>query len=123
MTCQPRRLFCSGLAVASLTGAFSSDRTWYARFRLELDQPQIDLARRILEFVELSKDWNDRIVRNPAAPPDPAEFDVFSDLVNSNCWTAECDDGQLHPIAEAPVFFKEGEVSWRFMEGSNSTQR
>jgi hypothetical protein len=65
--------------------------------------------------VELSEDWNERIALNPESPPDPAELDVFSDLINSNCWAAECEDGRLLPIAEAPVFLKEGEVSWRFM--------
>ena len=111
---QSAKLLCSGVVVAVLKDAFESDGTWYAKFNLTLDSSEGDKAKRILEYIALSKDWNDRCARDPKNPPDEGEFNEFSDLIKPQCWSVEFKEGKSRFIAEAPIFLAQGEVSWYF---------
>jgi hypothetical protein len=90
-----------------------SDDTWYGSFEGAPRSQESPLLARILDFISFSEDWNGRVERNPANPPDASEFGRYSDLLTSGLWFTRSPQGDASHIAEAPVFFSGGEVTWR----------
>lgn len=98
-------------AVANVRDEFLHQGTWFGTFELLPAMPQG--AERVVEYVEFCIDWNER-ARQDAADAD--EFDKFSDLIGSHRWKTLDDSGALRQIEDAPLFFKDAEVSWRLAE-------
>ena len=63
------------------------------------------------------EDWNRREKEDPD-PPAVTELDVLADLIYGNQWTI-VSSSEDEPIKSrldgAPVFFPEGEASWRLV--------
>jgi hypothetical protein len=104
-------LWFDQVLVGRLRDVFSSDGTWYAAFEPSLLRPSGPLERRLAEFIEFCRDWNER-QRNDTDTPGPEEFDRFGELIRGG-WYARFPDAHTQPIDDAPVFFDGGEVSWR----------
>ncbi len=101
--------------VGIVRNAFCSDETWYGRFEMTADPEAGAVEREIADFVEFCIEWNER-ARACAETADPAEFNRFSAVVEDGRWQAVELDGTALRIAEAPVFFRGGDVTWRVSE-------
>lgn len=119
--CEPKHLVCQGCLVGDIDDPFFSDGTWYGSLTLRIGEAGNPPARRILEFISFSEEWNEATSRDLDDPPDASEFDRFSDLIQDGLWRAKCADGTERPIAAAPVFVKGGEISWQF-EGDSGVR-
>jgi hypothetical protein len=114
MTPDPK-LYYGALPVGTLRDVFESDGTWYGT--LDLDSgigskgQEDELSRRIAEYIRFAEEWNERAHR--VEPADASEFDQYSDLVKSRQWSTRDENGEVNQIADAPVFFTGGEVSWQ----------
>jgi hypothetical protein len=80
----------------------------FTKHALVNDEP---LVRRLRDFIQFCEEWNERTL-NKSHPPDPAEFDKYSDLLTSGLWITNEPTGEIRRIVEAPVFFKQNEVTW-----------
>jgi hypothetical protein len=103
------QLYYGTVLVGYIAVPFYSDRTWYGTFQpgsVATDDP---ISQRVTLFIEFCQDWHRRIKTGGNA----AEFDAFRDIVDSPLWQTVADDGARSPLAEAPVFFPEGVMSWR----------
>jgi len=69
------------------------------------------IQERLLSFIEFSEEWNERTKRNEAASPD--EFERYGDMLRSGLWLVKTRDGASERIETAPVFFRNGEISWQ----------
>jgi len=101
------------LKVGDIREAFCSDATWYGVFKPTIRPHDGDLAQRLLDFIAFCEDWNERVRRSSTGMPDAAVFDCFDDITRSGFWATETQLGQKSRIANAPVFFLGGEISWR----------
>jgi hypothetical protein len=111
------RLYLDDLHVADIQDAICISNTWFGFYQSVIEKDATaGLVRRILEFVEFSKDWNRRIKEQPEAPPDASEFDQFNDLIKSSRWSVESGEGKRSKIFEAPLFFGAHELSWRIVD-------
>jgi hypothetical protein len=108
-TCE---LHCGNLLVAIVHEPFESGSTWFGSVRVTLQAGDGAHAARVLQFIAFTIDWHARVERDPAHPPDPEEFDRFTDLVDSGVWFTRWPDGHEEPIGQAPAFAPGGEVSW-----------
>jgi len=105
-------LWYGPILIGNIVKAFESEWTWYGTLKREISSDQGPLARRLLDFIGFCKEWNER-ARNRSDPPDAAEFDQFSDLLQSGQWMTKDSSGRANIVAEAPVFFEGGDVTWR----------
>jgi hypothetical protein len=105
-------LWYGTMLVGQIKEAFSSDATWHGVFEPQVDPADGPVARRVWEFIEFCERWNDRVRASPEEPPDATEFDRYTDVLKSGLWRTKDALGQENQIAEAPVFFRGGEVSW-----------
>ena len=104
-------LVYGSLTVGHIKNAFLSDLTWYGLFQSLLRPTDSTLAGRILNFIDFTKQWNERVRRGQVA--DPTEFDQFGDIVKSGSWHVVNSQGIKIPILDAPVFFEVGDISWQ----------
>jgi|SRR6516165_1433529 hypothetical protein len=104
-------LFYGKVEVGVISGAFSSDDTWYGDFRAAITSEQGALQRRLCDFIGFCEEWNARCGRGEDA--DPADFDRYLDVLTSGLWCTRTQDGVVAKIDAAPVFFPDGDVSWR----------
>jgi hypothetical protein len=89
-----------------IEGAFWSDNTGYGVFRLaDASDPA---TRRMREFIAFSEEWHERL--RAEQPHDPAEFDAFRDIYESEAWHSIAPDGTTVRVC-GPVFVQ-GEVTW-----------
>jgi hypothetical protein len=102
---------CLGtIVVAKLSEAFFSDGVWYAKFRQVVSEMGDEHETRAAHYVAFSVEWNARVKAGAAA--DAAQFAMFSDLIKWGKWTARL-GGVVQSIEQAPVFYPDGDVSWR----------
>jgi hypothetical protein len=106
-------LYYGDCVIGHIRDVFYSDETWYGMFEKVRHSHENPLVDRILEFISFSEDWNGRVERNPQEPPDASAFGRYSDLLTSGLWLARSAEGDVWHIAEAPVFFPGGDVTWR----------
>lgn len=105
--------------IGAVRDPFHSDDTWYGVLDRTI-KPIGEAASRLIQFIEFCEDWNDRNLADPEHPPDPAEFDRFSDLIESELWVIKGGDGMDAQILKAPVFFASGEITWRGVASAKS---
>lgn len=107
------QLWYAGQVVGQITDVFFSDHTWFGSFHSSVAKDGQRVTARVIQFIEFCRDWNSRVESNPHDPPDPAEFDQYSDLLKSGLWSVKSAQGDVWQINEAPVFSRDGDVSWR----------
>jgi hypothetical protein len=66
-----------------------------------------------MAFLAFAEDWNDRWNADIDNPPDPAEFDAYSDLLQPNVWSLVATDGATYSLDNAPTFVGNKEISWK----------
>lgn len=98
------------VVVGIIDDAFESDCTWFGVFSPTI-KPDCTLHERLLEFINFSKDWNERERDNPI-PPDTVEWDRFRDLISSGLWQIVDSHDVVTSVAESPVFFEGGDITW-----------
>jgi hypothetical protein len=103
----------AGQVIGHITDVFFLDDTWFGSFRTDVRNCEQDMPERVMRFIEFCQDWNNRVESNPNEPPDPSEFDQYSDLLKSGLWSVKSAQGDVWHVAEAPVFSRDGDVSWR----------
>ena len=99
------------LTVGRISNSFCTDAIWYGDFEPTIKPADGELPKRLLDFIAFCKDWNER-ARN-ASGADAAEFDLYDDVIKSGLWATEAPVGERQRILDAPVFFHNGELSWR----------
>ena len=112
------KLFFDKLLVGEITDPFFSDGTWHGACCLLIDSKQGQTAKRILDYIEFSRDWNRRIAASPSNPPEASEFDRFHDVINSGLWSVEINNRERNRIINAPVFIEGKEMSWQVRQQS-----
>jgi len=109
------KLYYGSLLVGTIRNAFQSDGTWYGTTDLGPGVGSAaqggELSREIAEYIRFTEEWNERVHRGE--PADASEFDRYSNLLKSRQWSTRDEKGKVSHIAEAPVFFTGGEVSWQ----------
>ena len=105
------RLYYRDVLVGVIKNPFYSDDTWFGTFELGTEGRYAELERRVTDYIHFVEDWNERVRRDD--PADPGEFEQYSDLVQSGLWSTKDEGGVVSAIAEAPVFFRGGDISWR----------
>ena len=111
MATQDLTLLYGSLVVGRISKAFCSDATWYGLHRPLIEIKDGVLAHRLLDYINFSQDWNERLRKGLAA--DPAEFEHYADVIKSGLWSTDTTDGHRSSIIDAPVFFAGDEISWR----------
>ncbi len=106
------RLTYESTEIGVARDAFCSDDTWHGTFEMTADPAAGAVEQRLTTFVKFCMEWNER-ARAEADGADPAEFDRFSTTIRSGCWRAIQPDGTALALAESPVFFRSGDVTWR----------
>ncbi|SRR5579872_1429928 len=107
-------LYYGDIVVGDIAKAFCDDTTWSGVLKPAITVADGPLQKQLLDFIAVSEDWNERVRRDEEADPD--EFKRYGDLVTSESWTVKRDDRQVDRIATSPVFFRDGEVSWRLRD-------
>jgi hypothetical protein len=110
-----RDLWYGDILVGRISDLFYSESTWFGVFHLLAKPEAGELARRVVNFVLFCEAWNERLKNSNETggpPPEAAEFDDFSDIINSRSWTVRAPDGETAAIVEAPVFLRGGDVTW-----------
>jgi len=107
-----RTLFFGDLIVGTIRDAFESDGIWFGVLECQLSSTDGALARRVLDFIWFCEDWNERVRRDDPSS-NVSEFDAYADLLTSGRWATKTADGKTSQIDQAPVFFKNGEMSWK----------
>jgi len=103
------------LIVGQIKDPFCSDDTWHGNFDCQLQPADGPLAQRVLEFIAFCEDWNERVERDEPSAGDPAEFDRYSDVVDSGLWEVQTETGERHRLESAPLFVRGAELSWRLL--------
>jgi hypothetical protein len=106
-------LYYGKIRIGEITDSFSTDETWYGRFAGLSTQNESPIYVRIMNFIDFCRDWNVRVKRDTANPPDASEFDKFADLVSTDNWSVKSPSGSGYKLVEAPNFFENGEITWR----------
>lgn len=106
-------LWYGNILIGRIRDVFFSDGTWFGNLERVVLPCHGELAYRLVSFIDFCEDWNKQYLNHPAAPPDAGEFDQYADLLKSGSWSVRSTAGETARIAEAPVFFNEGEISWR----------
>ena len=101
------------LLIGQVTDVHYSDWTWWGILKKVARSTDGELAHRLLSFVDFCADWNERTKENPANPPSAAEFDQYTDLLNSGLWYVVTSQGVQQRIDTAPLFHAGGDFSWR----------
>jgi hypothetical protein len=117
---EPCELLCRGVLVGLVRQTLLSDNTWYGRIEFRLHEGMGEVRDRMSSFVSFCEDWHDRLNRHPENPPDAAEFEKFGELLQTGSWILRDNEGRNHPIGQAPVFLKGGEISWFFASAGGS---
>jgi hypothetical protein len=102
-----------GQVIGRISDVFFSDETWFGSFHASPEGGENKLVERITRFIDFCQDWNYRVESNPNDPPDASEFEKYSDVLKSGLWCVKSPQGNVWQITEAPVFSRNGEVSWR----------
>jgi len=110
---EPLQLYYGSIKVGQILDWFLSDDIWHGRFEAAIGADDGPVERRLLEFIQFSSDWNQKVTDNPAEPPDAVEFDRFADVIRSNKWSVLSARGQSRIVEEAPVFFQKDQITWR----------
>lgn len=105
-------LWYQTIRVGRIANAFESDATWFGTFTPLPSEDRGTLRDEIDAYIAFCRAWDERL-RDPANPPDAAEFDRYRALIHSGLWCVRWSDGASDAIAEAPVFFFDGDVTWR----------
>ncbi|HEX9063140.1 MAG TPA: hypothetical protein VF941_23450 [Clostridia bacterium] len=108
------KLYCEKKLVGFVKQPFFSDDTWYGVFETAILDGTVDFEKRIMYFINFSRDWNRRIEEDCGNLPDASEFDQFDDLINNSSWVVETHEGNYN-IDKAPVFYG-NEISWRIID-------
>lgn len=106
-------LWYGNVLIGRISDTFFSDDTWYGILERLVHPDDGEFSHRLVSFIDFCKDWNERILNDPADPPDASEFDQYSDILKSGLWVVRDSAGETTRIAEAPVFFNRGDISWR----------
>src|SRR5215813_8380825 len=105
-------LWYDSILVGRVKAAFFTDERWYGTIELSIGEKDGDVQREIVSFIEFLEEWNEKQT-NPKPPP-ASELDRrYGKLISSDKWFAKTLDGRADPIKDAPVFFVEGQVSWK----------
>jgi hypothetical protein len=106
-------LYYGRIRVGQVAGPFLSDETWYGIFSGCTTHNDEPLYLRITDYIKFCRDWNMRVKRDAANPPGAAEFDKFADLVSTDDWSVKSENGTVFRIIDAPLFYEDGEITWR----------
>jgi len=106
-------LWYGDVLIGRVMDVFLSDMTWFGNLERVVHRCDGELAHRLGSFIDFCEDWNERTLKHPADAPDAAEFDQYSDVLKSGLWIVRNSAGESVRIAEAPVFFHGGGISWR----------
>ena len=105
-------LFFGDVLVGRVCGCYCAEGTWYGDYNLMLQSNNF-IDQRLLAFVTFAEDWLDRLNRNINSPPDAAEFDQFSDLMQPKVWQMRSSDGTIiHSLDDAPTIVGGQELCW-----------
>lgn len=102
-----------------IMNSFCHQGTWFGIYKLTENCDADYVLQNVFPFIEFCIDWNERLQGSDPANSD--EFDKYSNIIRSGQWTIETTDGKKYKITEAPVFFKDGEISWTMEEGIEKT--
>jgi hypothetical protein len=102
--------------VGRIFDAFEDDATWFGKFEPLLDPSTGKLTQQLLSYITFCEEWNERAQSETGA--DVIEFERYQDVIKSELWVIESPDGERHQIERAPIFFQDGEISWRFLRKS-----
>jgi hypothetical protein len=86
------------LIVGQIKDPFCSDDTWHGTLECQLQAGDGPHARRVLDFIAFCEDWNERVERDEPTAGNPAEFDAFSDVVDSGLWEVRTETGARHRL-------------------------
>jgi hypothetical protein len=103
-------LFFDGFRIGVIKNIFCSDDTWYGEFELNVADTDRAVLGHVAPFIAFCEDWHHHEISNQA---DVKEFGPYQNVLQTGRWIVMHSDGVKHSIAEAPVFFPRGEVSWR----------
>lgn len=97
----------NGRPVASLTGIFEHQGTWFADYTLPPDLPA-----RLMEFVAFNRH------RLSVAEFDDAELNSYADFCEGDLWQIDGPEGKRS--LDGPPLFSESDVCWIYPESSES---
>ena len=109
------QLWYDVVLVGNLSNLFASDDTYYGVLQTAISEKDGVLQRTILDYIQFSMEWNERLREHPERPPSPDEFDRFGEIVRSGKWFLLRGSSST-PIQDAPVLFVDNEVTLRLRQ-------
>ena len=109
------QLWYDAVLVGNLLSLSTSDDTYYGVLQTAISEKNGDLQKAILDYIQFSMEWNERLREHPEGPPSPDEFDRFGEIVRSGKWLLRRGSSSF-PIQDAPVFFVRNEVTLRLRQ-------
>jgi hypothetical protein len=103
------QLWFGKVLVAELTDVIPHQGTWFALYRQVVAPGLGPLERRLCDFMAFCEEWHQRLKSGES--PKAAEFDQFTDVIESRSWRVPCPDGTELTMTQGPVF-AEGQASW-----------
>src|SRR5690349_413207 len=110
MTMAQVELWYDEVLVGNVLDPYESEGVWYGTSDIRLRAADGATARRVADFVEFSLEWNAKAERQE--DPDAAEFDQYSDIINSGRWRVKVAGGVVFPVDQAPIFAPNKFVSY-----------
>ena len=105
------KLFFDTKEIGFVKEIFFSDDVWYGIMHLGIDGNGDESERRVVEYIDFVKDWNEKAKSGSCCSPE--DFSAYADLIDSNKWYTKDENEKITKITKAPIFFLGGEVSWR----------
>src|SRR5687767_11419678 len=97
------KLLYENNAVGDVKSPIFADNTWHGVLEGNGEYLSSPAGQNVANFIHFSEDWHQRLYANQQAPPSKDEFNPFLELLQSDRWILEDDDGKRHHV-EGPVF-------------------
>lgn len=105
-------LYFLNTLVGELHNVFESDGVWFGQMKTKPAFQSDGAANdRLLCYIHFAEDWNERVRNGERASTE--EFDSFRDVLDPGKWRVTGLGFESVGLAEAPVFFRGGDLSWR----------